>query len=220
MRITRSTTLHDRVHKVARLATWFAERNAPTIRLAAHVDRSQDSLVHGDAHVGNLLRTSNGDVVIGDFDPTCTAPWQVDLVAVPVGETRFGRHGAHARLALAYGYDVTQDPDWPTLREARELTMVCAAVPLLASAPGIAGEFRTRLHSIRAEDHQAVGLSSLTFEGRAQRRPARTIGHLVNDLPASHRPTATSPLAEGGDQRGARSMGNCTSVSSSAGLTV
>lgn len=41
VRITRSTTLHDRVHKVARLA--------------------------------------------------------------------------HARLALAYGYDVTQDPDWPTL---------------------------------------------------------------------------------------------------------
>lgn len=151
VRITRSTTLHDRVHKVARLATWFAERNAPTIRLAVHVDRSQDSLVHGDAHVGFLLRTPNGDVVIGDFDPTCTAPWQVDLVPA-VGETRFGRHGAHARLALAYGYDVTQDPDWPTLREARELTMVCAA--------------------------------------------------------------------EGGDQRGALSMGNCTSVSSSAGLTV
>lgn len=242
VRITRSTTLHHRVHKVARLATWFAERHAPTTRLATHVDQPvpvddllatiweyvpptepaptvedlghllhhfhhlgtppfslptwnpvadaqrriadaealrddeadylmawcerltprittlnnqpKNHLVHGDAHVGNLLRTPDGDVVIGDFDPTCTGPWQVDLVAVPVGETRFGRHGAHRRLAHAYGYDVTQDPDWPTLREARELKMVCAAVPLLASAPGIAREFRTRLHSIRNQDQQ------------------------------------------------------------------
>lgn len=38
VRITRSATLHG-VHKVARLATWFAERNAPTIRLAVHVDQ-------------------------------------------------------------------------------------------------------------------------------------------------------------------------------------
>ncbi len=39
VRITRSTTLHHRVHKVARLATWFAERNAPTTRLATQVDQ-------------------------------------------------------------------------------------------------------------------------------------------------------------------------------------
>lgn len=243
VRINRSTVLRDRVHKVVRLGTWFAERDAPTIRLATQVDqpipvgellatiwhyvpptepaptvedlgqllrrfhslgtppfalptwdpvadarsrladaealrddeaeyllawcdrlapriaalneRSKGKLVHGDAHVGNLLRTPAGVVVIGDFDPTCEGPWQVDLVAVPVGETRFDRRGAHARLAHAYGYDVTKDPDWPTLREARELKMVCAAVPLLASAPGVAGEFRTRLRSVRTGDQHA-----------------------------------------------------------------
>lgn len=243
VRITRSTVLHDRVHKVIRLATWFAERDAPTIRLGPQVnqpipvdgllatiwqyvqptepaptvedlgqilrrfhnlgappfslpawdpvadarsrladaealrddeadylltwcdrlapriaalnERSKGKLVHGDAHVGNLLRTPAEVVVIGDFDPTCEGPWQVDLVAVPVGETRFSRRGAHARLAHAYGYDVTQDPDWPTLREARELKMVCAAVPLLASAPGVAREFRTRLRSVRTGDQHA-----------------------------------------------------------------
>ncbi|MGA5304585.1 aminoglycoside phosphotransferase family protein [Nucisporomicrobium flavum] len=243
VRITRSSVLHDRVYKVARLAIWFAERGAPTIRLAAHVEqpvpvndllatvweyvpptepaptvedlghllscihhlgtppfslptwdpvadarsrladaealrdeeadyllswcdrlapriaalnkRSKGNLVHGDAHVGNLLRTPVGDVVIGDFDATCKGPWQVDLVAVPVGEARFGRRGTHAQLARAYGYDVTQDPDWATFREARELKMVCAAVPLLASAPGVAREFRTRLHSVRTGDQQA-----------------------------------------------------------------
>jgi hypothetical protein len=46
-------------------------------------------------------------------------PSQVDLVAVAVGEASFGRTGAHEQLAAAYGYDVTTDPAWPLLREAR-----------------------------------------------------------------------------------------------------
>jgi hypothetical protein len=128
-------------------------------RLAPRVDslndRADRGLVHGDAHAGNLLRDRTGTVVLCDFDPTCRGPWQVDLVAVAVGERRFGRTGAHKQLATAYGYDVTTDPDWPLLREARELKMVAAAVPLLASTPGIATEFATRLTSIRQTDHNA-----------------------------------------------------------------
>ena len=112
-------------------------------------------LLHGDAHAGNLLRRRDGQVVLCDFDATCLGPWQVDLVAVAVGEVRFGRAGAHATLATAYGYDVTTDPAWPLLREARELKMVAAAVPLLASAPGVAQEFTTRLHSIQHDDPTA-----------------------------------------------------------------
>lgn len=131
----------------------WCERLAP--RVADLNDRADRGLVHGDAHAGNLLRDRNADVVLCDFDPTCRGPWQVDLVAVAVGEARFGRAGAHKQLAAAYGYDVTTDPDWPLLREARELKMVAAAVPLLASTPGIATEFDTRLHTIRRGDHSA-----------------------------------------------------------------
>ena len=243
IRITRSHSLHDRVHKVARLAAWFATIDAPTIRPATsaeqpvrtgdllatvwhhlpprppepttadmghvlrkfhrlgappfllpvwdpvtdarrrisdaeHLDdtdrrslldwcgrlepeverlntQSPLTLVHGDAHAGNLLRDAAGRVVLCDLDATCLGPWQVDLVAVAVGEARFGRAGAHAALADAYGYDVTTDPDWPLLREARELKMVAAAVPLLASGPGVAQEFTRRLRSIQHHDHNA-----------------------------------------------------------------
>jgi hypothetical protein len=127
--------------------------------LAPRIDalnaRSETGLVHGDAHVGNLLRTADGKVVLCDFDPTCLGPWQVDLVAVAVGETRFDRPGAHQQLAAAYGYDVTTDPDWPLLREARELKMVAAAVPLLASTAGAAREFRNRLDSVVRGDADA-----------------------------------------------------------------
>lgn len=128
-------------------------------QLAPAVDalnqRAGTSLVHGDAHVGNLLRDREGRPVLCDFDATCIGPWQVDLVAVAVGESRFGRAGAHAEHAAAYGYDVTQDPDWPTLRQARELKMVAAAVPLLRSTPGIADEFAVRLRSVLDDDPRA-----------------------------------------------------------------
>lgn len=108
-------------------------------------------LIHGDAHVGNLLR--DGDrVVFCDFDPVSIGPWQADLVAVPVAEDRFGRPGIHRQLAASYGYDVRSDADWPLFRAARELKMVVAAVPLLASAPGVAREFRIRLETIATGD--------------------------------------------------------------------
>ncbi|PZG13516.1 aminoglycoside phosphotransferase [Micromonospora craterilacus] len=128
-------------------------------RLEPHVaalnEQTPPGLVHGDAHVGNLLRHRDGRTVLCDFDATCLGPWQVDLVAVPVGEARFRRSDAHARLADAYGYDVTTDPAWPILREARELKMVAAAVPLLASGPGVAHEFTVRLRSIQQRDDTA-----------------------------------------------------------------
>jgi hypothetical protein len=39
VRITRSYGLHERVHKVVRLARWFAEIDAPTIRLVDSIDQ-------------------------------------------------------------------------------------------------------------------------------------------------------------------------------------
>ena len=115
-------------------------------------ERATGTLVHGDAHAGNLLRRPDGQIVVCDFDATCVGPWQVDLVPAAVGEARFGREGAHRTLAAAYGYDVTTDADWPLLREARELKMVAAAVPLLGSAPGVAEEFAVRLGSAKDGD--------------------------------------------------------------------
>ncbi|GAB4001689.1 aminoglycoside phosphotransferase family protein [Glycomyces albus] len=239
VRITRSTTLHDRIRKGARLGSWFAEVNAPTIRLhgglrqpleyegllatvwdyippapapdtddlgsvlkefhslptpdfeltkwdpvgtarkriadaealdeadhrtlLAWCDRLEPevnalvtdaggSLIHGDAHAGNLLRHPDDRVVLCDFDSTCLGPPGVDLAAVAAGEIWFGETGAHTRLAASYGYDITAAPAWPLLREARELTFVVGGVPLMASTPGVAEEFKLRLNAVLAGD--------------------------------------------------------------------
>jgi len=128
----------------------WCDRLAPRVE-ALHA-RTGRGLVHGDAHTDNLLRDPTGRVLLCDFDATCVGPWQVDLAAVPVGELRFGRPGTHAALAATYGYDVTTDPDWALLREAREFKMIVAAVPLLGSAPRVASEFALRLRSVRLGD--------------------------------------------------------------------
>ncbi|MEU8114105.1 phosphotransferase [Micromonospora sp. NPDC048947] len=124
-------------------------------RLVALSHRQEPKLVHGDAHVGNLLREASGRTVMCDFDATCIGPWQVDLAAVAVGEARFGGTGLHRGLASAYGYDVTSDQSWTVLREARELKMIAAAVPLISSSPNVAGEFADRLQSVRRNDPEA-----------------------------------------------------------------
>ncbi|WP_433118158.1 aminoglycoside phosphotransferase family protein [Micromonospora sp. CA-246542] len=124
-------------------------------QLVALNDREGPKLVHGDAHVGNLLRETSGRTVMCDFDATCIGPWQVDLAAVAVGEARFGGTGLHEGLAAAYGYDVTSDQSWPVLREARELKMIAAAAPLIGNSPEVAGEFADRLQSVRDGETQA-----------------------------------------------------------------
>ncbi|MEU8184765.1 aminoglycoside phosphotransferase family protein [Micromonospora sp. NPDC049044] len=144
----------DRLSKPDRdfLVDW-CDRLEPEV--ATLVDGGTLTLIHGDAHAGNLLRESSGRAVLCDFDATCIGPWQVDLAAVAVGEARFGGSGTHGALATAYGFDVTADPSWPLLRDARELKMIAAAVPLLTTGPSVAGEFTNRLRSVRHNDPTA-----------------------------------------------------------------
>ncbi|WP_121400957.1 phosphotransferase family protein [Micromonospora sp. M71_S20] len=131
------------------LLAWCDQLEPRLQEFAAGVE---PGLVHGDAHEENLLRDVFGKVLLFDFDATCIGPWQVDLVPPPANEVRFGRTDGHRKLAAAYGYDITQDPSWPLLQEARELKMIAAAVPLLSSAPGVADEFQLRLRSVRTGD--------------------------------------------------------------------
>jgi aminoglycoside phosphotransferase (APT) family kinase protein len=112
-------------------------------------------VIHGDAHTGNLVRTARGAVVIVDFDNTCIGPREWDLVPVAYGAARFGRRDWQQEFVEVYGYDVTRSPSWPVLRTVRELQMVASVVPVLASNPGVAAEFRHRLDTIRRGDHQA-----------------------------------------------------------------
>ncbi|MBL7502095.1 aminoglycoside phosphotransferase family protein [Frankia sp. CNm7] len=115
--------------------------------------RLPTAVVHGDAHLGNLIRAPDGRVLLCDFDSVSVGPAEWDLVPVAVGALRFGHPPSrHAELAAAYGVDVTRWDGFGALRAVRELKLVTSVLPILASSPTVAAQFRVRLASLRAGD--------------------------------------------------------------------
>jgi len=111
------------------------------------------TVIHGDAHLGNLIRTPSGEVVVCDFDAVSIGPPEWDLTPVAVGTARFGYPSWwQPLLAASYGFDVTRWDGFPVLRAVRELKLVTSVLPILASNPTAAAQFRVRLDSLRSGD--------------------------------------------------------------------
>ncbi|HVV23734.1 MAG TPA: aminoglycoside phosphotransferase family protein [Pseudonocardiaceae bacterium] len=113
------------------------------------------AVVHGDAHLGNLIAGPNGPVLC-DFDSTCIGPPEWDLTPIPVGVHRFGSSRRAARqFARRYGFDVVRWPGFAVLREVRELKLATSVLPILRSNPHVVPELRRRLASVRTGDTSA-----------------------------------------------------------------
>ncbi len=108
------------------------------------------SVVHGDAHVGNVIPGPAGPVLC-DFDSCCVGPPEWDLVPMAVSAVRFGRPAGHQReLAAGYGIDVTTWDGFEVLRGIRDLKIVAGVFPGRDRGPTIAAEFDRRMASLRA----------------------------------------------------------------------
>jgi aminoglycoside phosphotransferase (APT) family kinase protein len=108
------------------------------------------ALLHGDAHLGNVLAAADGPVLC-DFDSAAVGPRVWDLVPVAVGVQRFGEPvDVYRELAEAYGFDVLSWSGYPVLRAARELKLTTSVLPSLRSHPEVRPELRRRLDDLRA----------------------------------------------------------------------
>lgn len=108
------------------------------------------ALLHGDAHLGNVLAAPDGPVLC-DFDSSSIGPRVWDLVPVAVGVQRFGEPpSVYRELAEAYGFDVMSWPGYAVLRAARELKLTTSVLPSLRSNPGVRPELQRRLKDLRA----------------------------------------------------------------------
>jgi aminoglycoside phosphotransferase len=155
------TDLRIRIHD-ARSRGWpvtdldLLARRCDAIEDALGTVRYQlpESVIHGDAQVGNLIATPGGPVWC-DLDTACVGPREWDLVPVAVRQLRF-QHGTdqHRQLADAYGFDVTHWPGFPVLRELRELKLAAVGLPIARDSQSRT-ELRRRLHSIRTGDTTA-----------------------------------------------------------------
>jgi aminoglycoside phosphotransferase (APT) family kinase protein len=110
------------------------------------------SVVHGDAHLGNLIPGPDGPVLC-DFDSTSWGPPEWDLTPVLVAQRRFGGSARESRALLrGYGFDVTQWSGFEVLAQVRELKLVTSVLPILRSNPEVAPELHRRLASVRSGD--------------------------------------------------------------------
>jgi aminoglycoside phosphotransferase (APT) family kinase protein len=109
-------------------------------------------VIHGDAHVGNLIARR-----LCDFDSVSIGPREWDLVPLAHSATRFGDPPEpYHEFATAYGFDLTTSPVWPILRDVRELQLVTSVLDKLSGRPEVAQILGHRLRTYLAGDHSAI----------------------------------------------------------------
>lgn len=116
---------------------------------------SEPSLVHGDAHLGNLIPSPAGPVLC-DFDSSSYGPPEWDLTPLAVGVVRFGDPvGRYRELVRTYGMDVTHWSGFAVLRAVRELKLITSVLPIIGSRPEVRAELFRRMADVRSGNTSA-----------------------------------------------------------------
>ncbi|HEV2371689.1 MAG TPA: phosphotransferase [Streptosporangiaceae bacterium] len=114
-------------------------------------------LIHGDAHVGNVMRTTSDKVVLGDWDHVATGPREWDLVQIHFMRRRFGRATAEdiEAFAASYGWDARAWPGLDVLIAIREITGLSPYIRTAPAKPFSRHQLAYRLDTLRHNDTAA-----------------------------------------------------------------
>ncbi|MET8004271.1 aminoglycoside phosphotransferase family protein [Nonomuraea glycinis] len=147
-RIDRATTLTDADRRWMR--EHLAELQASYQKLPPGLPHS---VVHGDAWIGNVVATDDGQVVFLDLERCSIGPPEWDLVSTAVKAFTLGGISVddYDQFANSYGHDVTQWAGFETLRDIREFRLVCMAGQVAGENPARAEEAALRLACLRGE---------------------------------------------------------------------
>lgn len=108
------------------------------------------SVLHGDAHLGNVIPGPDGPVLC-DFDSCSVGPPEWDLTPVAVADLRFARPPAHQRdFIRAYGFDVREWEGFEVLHGIRDLKLIAGVFPRSGSSLAVQAEFARRMSSLRS----------------------------------------------------------------------
>lgn len=159
---------------------WLQERIASLRRQWSALEFPRRAgLIHGDAHIGNLMRAASGQPVLGDWDHVASGPREWDLVQIHYMDRRFGwggRDGIDA-FAAAYGWDIRTWPGLETLIAVREIWGLRPYIRTALDRPSYGRQLAYRLHTLQSGDMQArwelaqqVGAGERTADRRSDRR--------------------------------------------------
>ncbi|MEU5973886.1 aminoglycoside phosphotransferase family protein [Streptomyces sp. NPDC047315] len=108
-------------------------------------------LIHGDANVGNALRSRDGKALLIDLDDVSLGQREWDLVLTALFYERLGWHtrAEYESFVYRYGFDLLNWPGYPVLADLRELKMTLWLGHQVASDEKAAVEFARRVRAIR-----------------------------------------------------------------------
>jgi Ser/Thr protein kinase RdoA (MazF antagonist) len=134
--------------------SWLSDRIAELRELWPSIEFPHpQGLIHGDAHPNNLMRTSSGGIILGDWDHVAVGPREWDLVQIHYTRRRFGRPSEEdiEGFTEAYGWDIRGWPGLDTVIAIREITGLS---PYIRTAPTKAFARQELAHRLDILQHQ------------------------------------------------------------------
>lgn len=109
-------------------------------------------VIHGDANVGNVILSRDGEPVLIDLDGFAVGPREWDLVQTALFYERFGWHteDEYRTFVEVYGYDIMSWSGYRVLAAYREISMTLWLAGKAGADEEAAAEVRKRVESIRS----------------------------------------------------------------------
>ncbi|MEU8252173.1 aminoglycoside phosphotransferase family protein [Nonomuraea sp. NPDC048916] len=106
--------------------------------------------VHGDAHSDNLIKATDGTIVLIDLERFAFGPPETDLAVTALEHSLgWGTRAEYDQFAERYGFDVLAWEGYPVLRDINELKMTTWLMQNVNEDEAIAREFRSRLFCLQ-----------------------------------------------------------------------
>lgn len=109
-------------------------------------------VIHGDANVGNVILSRDGEPVVIDLDGFAVGPREWDLVQTALFYERFGWHTEeeYQTFVEVYGFDIMSWSGYRVLAGYREVSMTLWLAGKAGADKEAAAEVRKRVESIRS----------------------------------------------------------------------
>lgn len=108
--------------------------------------------VHGDGHVDNLVRGSDGRLAFVDLEECAVGQPEWDLVLTAIErDCGWLTDAQYAQFCDAYGYDVTTSPGYRPLRRVRLIRMTSWLAQKVDESEQVAAEVRHRIATLKAD---------------------------------------------------------------------
>ncbi|WP_300010972.1 aminoglycoside phosphotransferase family protein [Pseudonocardia sp.] len=110
--------------------------------------------IHGDAHLGNLMRRKDGTVVLIDLEAFAWGPREWDASVFAAAYAVFGWMGEaeYRRCVDRYGWDPLTWSGFPTMRAIRELNMTSWLMQRAGESAVVDDEIARRLADLRNDE--------------------------------------------------------------------